>query len=457
MVSLNAFSEGHRTAIETPREGDFLHDGPGYDKPDQQTVFYDPEPLLLGRRSINEGFRVHPTLNAAVNDGERIRVIGDARRLEARPSDSIGLIVDATGRVTGLIEPNREPIQLPARSVAYVGVGSAGQFLSQFGIGDRIRLGSRPRFFQASDMPNQIPLMMNPHDQRNVDRMIDFVKEIGQRYDIDGLLFDDRLRFGNKFADFSQRTRKLFESFVGQSVAWPEDVFTITFTPNLTRGIRPGRFWDAWSTFRALTLRNFLADARATLKFLRPNALLGVYAGSAYGDYERFGSNWASDKFDGGFPYLTHAYQKTGFAPLLDVLYTGTYYRLGTIAEAMESGQPEGRTVEAGGYLANRAVRDECWTYASIMLADFWGNRDGLESALQAAAASTQGVMVFDLSHRIDEVWDILERAFKVPAKAPHTIPGLLRQVHQTRKSLDESGFREPPVKIYDFSREVGF
>jgi len=457
MVSLNAFSEGHRTALETETANQFKPDGPGYGKPDQQTVFYDPEPVLLGIRSLTDGFRVHPTLNAAVSDGDRIRVVSDPKRVGERTKDFYGLIVDEVGKVTATIGVDREPFELPPRHIAYVGIGQAGEFLKQFGSGSRLRLDSRARFFRASDLPNQIPLMMNPHDRRNVDHTLAFVKEIGERYGVDGLLFDDRLRYGNKFADFSQRTKADFEKFVGRTVSWPEDVFTITFTPTLAKGIRPGRYYDAWSAFRALTLRNLLAEARGILKALRPEALLGVYAGSAYGDYERFGSNWASSKFDGGFPYVTHAYRKTGFAPLLDVLYTGTYYRVPTIADAMETGQPDGRTVEAGAYLANRAVRDECWTYASIMLADFYGTPDGLERALQAAVGSSQGVMVFDLSHRIDDFWDVIERAFKIPARAPHAQPGLLKEVHRTRRSLDQAGFKEPPVTIFDFGREVGF
>lgn len=457
MVSLNAFSEGHRTALETDKPNEFKPDGPGYAKPDQQTVFYDPEPSLIAPMSLQERFRIHPTLNAALSDGDRIRVYSDPKRLAERSADFHGLVVDADGKVTGVVRPDREPVTLPARTVLYAGIGKAGDFLRRFWIGSGLRLGSTPRFFKAADLPNQIPLMMNPHDRRNVDHILGFVKEIGQRYDVDALLFDDRLRYGNKYADFSQKTKAEFENFVGQTVRWPDDIFTVTFTFGLTKGIRPGRFYDAWSAFRSMTMRNFLAESRALLKEHRPTAMLGVYAGSAYGDYERFGSNWASTKFDGGFPYVTHAYRKTGFAPLLDVLFTGTYYRVPTIAEAMETAQPDGRTVEAGAYLANRAVRDECWTYASIMLADFYGNRDGLERALQAAAGSSQGIMVFDLSHRIDEVWDIFGKAFKVPAKAPHAIPGLLNQVHQTRKSLDSAGFKEPPVTVFDFGREVGF
>ncbi|MBV6458439.1 MAG: hypothetical protein HONBIEJF_01567 [Fimbriimonadaceae bacterium] len=457
MVSLNAFSEGHRTALETDKPNEFRPDGPGYAKTDQQTVFYDAEPFLYAPMSLDEKFRVHPTLNAPLADGDRIRVFSDAKRLTERPSDFYGLVVDPQGKITGIVHPDQEPINLPARASVYAGIGNAGAFLKRFALGGRIRLGSTPRFLRSADLPNQIPLMMNPHDRRNADHMLAFVKEIAERYDIDALLFDDRLRYGNKHADFSQKAKAEFETFVGETVRWPDDIFTVTFAPNLGKGIRPGRFYDSWSAFRALTVRNFLAEARAALRTHRPSAMLGVYAGSAYGDYERFGSNWASTKFDGGFPYLTHAYRKTGFAPLLDVLFTGTYYRVPTIVDAMEAALPDGRTVEAGAYLANRAVRDECWTYASIMLADFFGDRDGLERALQAAVGSSQGVMIFDLSHRIDEVWDILERAFKVPARPPHAIPGLLQQVHRTRQSLDRSGFKEPPVTVFDFGREVGF
>jgi hypothetical protein len=268
---------------------------------------------------------------------------------------------------------------------------------------------------------------------------------------VDGIFFDDRLRYANANADFSESTRAEFEKYVGKKLRWPSDVFEITFSTALTKGIRPGKWYDTWMAWRALTLRNWLARVRSTIESTRPGSKLGVYVGSTFGE-----SNWSSPEFAAGFPYLTSGYQKAGFAPLLDILVSGCYYTTGTIAQAMETAVPTGRTVEAAGMLSNRATRDQCWTYAGLMLANFYGNPRELESCLQAAAGTTQGIMIFDLSHKIDFFWDTLERAFKVPAKAPDTVPGLLNQIRGTRRSLDRIRAKELPVPIYDFASGVG-
>src|SRR5690606_2754448 len=127
------------------------------------------------------------------------------------------------------------------------------------------------------------------------------------------------------------------------------------------------------------------------------------------GDYPRYGSNYASPDINAGFPFLTHTYRQTGFANELDLLITGCYYPYGTVTEAIERGAPPGRTVEAGGIISNRVARSMSWTYAGIMIADYYDQPQRIESALQAAAATTQGVMVFDLSHNIDNFWPVFE------------------------------------------------
>src|SRR5258707_321461 len=84
---------------------------------------------------------------------------------------------------------------------------------------------------------------------------------------------------------------------------------------------------------------------------------------------------------------------RTGFAGLLDWMTTGCYYPTGSISEAIAAGKIAGASVEAGGQLTNRAVNDQTWCYAGIQLDQFTGRPEALKSALQAACATTQGVM----------------------------------------------------------------
>ncbi len=72
-----------------------------------------------------------------------------------------------------------------------------------------------------------------------------------------------------------------------------------------------------------------------------------------------------------------------------------------------------------------------------------------MQQALQAAAASTQGVMVFDLSHNIDQFWPVFQSAFATPAAAPQAVPGLLDDVRRQRAAQKASGVPLPPVILY--------
>ena len=165
-------------------------------------------------------------------------------------------------------------------------------------------------------------------------------------------------------------------------------------------------------------------------------------------DYPARGSNWAADDFSAGLRFLTPTYQKTGFAGLLDWMTTGCYYPPGTIADAVAAGRSGGESVEAAGQFSNRAANDQTWMYAGIALSNYDKHPELLQRALQAAAASTQGVMVFDLSHNIDQFWPVFQSAFSTPAASPQSVPGLLADVRSKHAAQKASGVPEPPVVL---------
>ena len=65
--------------------------------------------------------------------------------------------------------------------------------------------------------------------------------------------------------------------------------------------------------------------------------------------------------------------------------------------------------------------------------------------------------MVFDLSHDIEPMWSVFEKAFAVPKVAPHALPGYLAVARRLRLALDRKGFREPPMIIAGGASGVGF
>ncbi len=444
-VSMNAFSEGHRMFLV----------GPGYGRLDQQTVIYEPTPIIRSPYS-KDAFPLSITPNAA--DPAAVSVFTTPDRLPADSPNAAAVIVDTKqSRVLSRLV-RTTPTPLPRNAVVLYGTDAGAEFLRLHAVpGLRIEFATQASFLPISERPlYQIPLMMNPNHPEVQRYALDIVREVVTNYAVDGLIYDDRLRYGGINADFSEITRSLFEKRVGRPLRWPEDVFEFTITPTLQRGIRPGPYYDAWMAWRAATLKEFVRTVRTELAQIRPGAQLGVYAGSWYGEYPAFGNNWASPRFESGFWFLTPDYQRTGFAPLVDFLITGCYYPVATIHEAMSKAHPIGSTVEAGGMLTNRAVRDEAWSYAGISLADFKDNPEGLQDVLQAACASTQGVMVFDLSHDIEPMWPIFGRAFAQPRTAPHAIPGLLAHVRRRRAARDKAGLKDPPVIISSGASGVG-
>lgn len=445
-LSLNAFSEGHRMTRQ----------GWGYQHPQFQTVQYDPIPTLRSGRDAESWieYQVNPARNE-IRPGTIAAYT--SRPPFAIPDQSDAVVVDRDGIVRGRRDVNGLPTVPRGGSMLVALDRKSMDFLLDHAyIGDRLRFDLVPRFRPISENQTQWPLMMNPHQPEVQQRALSFIEELLTNYDVQGIVFDDRLRYGGLNADFSEYTRAQFEKFVGRPVQWPDDVFRFTTSPGLEEGLRPGKYYDVWLTWRAQTLTNWVIDARNLIDRLKPGTQFGIYAGSWYGEYTKFGANFASPNFQAGFAFMTPEYQQTGFAHTLDFLITGCYYPVATITEAMERGLPTGRTVEAAGQLSNRVARDKTWTYAGIMLNDYKDQPRQFERALQAATASTQGVMVFDLSHDIDTFWPSLERAFRQPRVSPNSVPGLLDDVRKRRKALDAMGTKDGATPIREGAAGTG-
>lgn len=440
-VSLNAFSEGHR---------DFKV-GPGYERRDWQTILY--EPLISAYSIYNDNFPVSPVLNKLAANGDQIAAFNDRNALpDTTSADTFAAVLDRFGTVTATHQGVNVPAaRVPLQGSVLVGKGAAANFLrNQAPINSKIRFDSVPRFVPISERPEQqVPLMVNPNNPDVQNYAEEIIKEVVTNYAVDGVIYDDRMRYGGINADFSPLTQQQFEKYIGRRISWPDDVFKMTMSPALNKGVVPGAYYEAWMTFRAQTLRNFMLRIRQTVKATRANTQFGLYAGSWYGEYTKFGNNWGSPDLEAGFWFLSPEYAQTGIAPLCDFMITGCYYPTATIFDAMSAGVPIGNSVEGAGQLSNRIIRDQSWVYAGIALDQFKGNPDGLRAALQGACGSTQGVMVFDLSHDIEPMWQVFAGAFANDLRAaPHAQKGLLDEVRRRRAQLDKLGHKDPPVNI---------
>jgi hypothetical protein len=437
-VSLNAFSEGHRMFLV----------GPGYSRLARQTVLYESTPVL---RAGSLSFPLAAKANT-LQDGT-VSVFTSSAQVPPSSDDSFAITVRKDGTVHDGFENGgvgQGVPTIPTGGVALYGRGTAAEFLKLNLVpGTRAVFDSEAQFVPISERPEQqYPLMMNPHDPAVQQYAFDIVKELVGTYAVDGIIYDDRLRFAGMNADFSEVTRRQFEAVVKQPLNWPDDVFRWTYNQDLTRGMRPGRFYDQWMAWRASTIREFARKVRQTVASTRPGTQFSAYVGSWYGEYPRLGHNYASPDADAGFWFMSPNYRRTGTAPLFDFVISGAYYPNPTIYDAMVKGREIGTTVESAGTLTNRLVRDDAWTYAGISLSDFKENPEGLVNAMQAACASTQGVMVFDLSHDIEPMWPVFAQAFASPRAAPHSRPDVIALVRKRRAALDKAKAAEPAIVI---------
>src|SRR5438105_14441870 len=108
-------------------------------------------------------------------------------------------------------------------------------------------------------------------------------------------------------------------------------------------------------------------------------------------------------------------------------------------------------------YLSNHVAEVQYWSYAEIDLETLHGYTTALGNALQAACASTQGVMVFDLSHNIEPLWPFFKQAFRNATKAPHAMPAALRDARALRARQKAMGIRKPPLVIAPGTPGAGF
>ena len=441
VASMNTFSEGHRD----------VKYGPGYDHPEWQTTLCEPSLTLMSSTPGAVPFALSDRPNLPPRLLGQIALFTDAASAKSQPG-TLAAVLDANLRVVALADGASLPalsISVPPGGSLVVGAGPALDWLRLYApIGAQLSLLTNSQFVPISARPEQqVPLMVNPNDPAVQTRLLTMIAEVVRGYGVDGVIFDDRMRYAGANADFSPVTHAQFEAFLGHTVRWPDDILTYAVAyPSLAKRIIPGPDYDAWNVFRTLTIRNWLASAVATVKAIRPTATVSVYAGSWYPDYPQLGSNWAADDFSAGLRFLTPTYQKTGFAGLTDWMTTGCYYVPGTIADAQAAGQSAGDSVEAAGQFSNRAVNDQTFVYAGIALSNYNGHPELLLKALQGATASTQGVMVFDLSHNIDQFWTTFQTAFATPAAPPQSVPGLLDDLRRQHAAQKAAGTPQPPV-----------
>ena len=168
----------------------------------------------------------------------------------------------------------------------------------------------------------------NPANEEVQNYLCDLLKDLA-KYDLDGIVLD-RGRFDGMQSDFSELTRKKFESYLGniKLANFPGDILPqgATMQQVMAMSSYPPYF-TKWLEFRAKMIYDFMSKARTAVKSVNPDMLFGVYVGGWYSTYYEVGVNWASPKYNTAqtYKWATPKYMNYGYAELMDHILIGAY------------------------------------------------------------------------------------------------------------------------------------
>lgn len=416
-AAVNVFSEGSRT----------VPGGPARKHPEWQCLQYEMERTLTTEdgKTINLG---RP--NVPLKKGQICLYTASSESAGKLPANTVfvRVSVDGTPYQSGTATGEAR-ISGPEFGYLLLGTGKAGKMLEQMAdSGKQFHLEGKDvlvRVGELGDMHHAI--FVNPLNPEVRSYALSIVKEICSNYAVDGIVLD-RMRYPNLYTDFSDVSRKVFETHIGHPVQnWPRDI--IGRSPSGDDDQRGPLFKD-WVKFRAQVMHDFLSEARTLVKSTKPKARLGIYVGSWYPMYFDVGVNWGSPTNAADYEWWPEGYETTGYADLVDFMCTGCYYANPTRKDANIAGDPEWMSVEAAAQESVHAVKDETFVYASLYLLQYSRQPQRFKRAVDECLSSSQGCMLFDLVYARDyDWWNALKAAFPNEAKAPHEVQGLLEKV----------------------------
>lgn len=158
----------------------------------------------------------------------------------------------------------------------------------------------------------------NPAHDEVQEFLISMLKDLA-KYDLDGI-FLDRCRYDDKNSDFSDVSKKKFESYLG---------YSITDFPKCISA----SYQKQWWAFRAKVIHDFIVKAREAVKSVNSNIQFGTYVGAWYSTYNEVGVNWASPRYNAASEYswASTEWNKYGYADHLDFMLLGAYAGVNSI------------------------------------------------------------------------------------------------------------------------------
>lgn len=277
----------------------------------------------------------------------------------------------------------------------------------------------RKGLLPMTEIDAKATLFLNPALKEVQKYEINIIKEIVKNYTFDGVMLD-RARYDCIDADFSPESRKMFEKYIGKKLTkYPEDIYE--WRPNSIGEIDrvAGPYYFQWIEWRASVIYNFIKNVRQAIKKIKPECMLGVYTGAWYPSYFEVGVNWASRTYDvhKDFHWATPNYKNYGIAELLDFYTNGNYYWNVSLEDYYQSsGRHKNETdsqVSTGEYLSIEGgckyskylLKGAVPVSGGIYVEDYKKDAGQFRKAVRMNLKESDGVMIFDIVHIIQNNW----------------------------------------------------
>lgn len=249
----------------------------------------------------------------------------------------------------------------------------------------------------------------NPTNENVQNYLIALLKDLA-KYNLDGI-FLDRGRFDGIHSDFSESTKKKFESYLGGVTIqnFPGDILPAGVTmlqviDLVNKGTVP-IYFKQWNEFRAKSIYEFMEKARTAVKTVNSNVKFGVYVGGWYSTYYEVGVNWASKKYNTSTAYskwATPKYQDFGYAALMDQILIGAYANPGNVYGSSEW------TMQGFSKLAMEKIKKDCPMVAAGPDVGNWDannnytqeqENQAIVNSVKACMDECDGYFLFDMIH----------------------------------------------------------
>ena len=261
----------------------------------------------------------------------------------------------------------------------------------------------------------------NPANDNVQNYLCDLLKDLA-KYDLDGIILD-RGRFDGIQSDFSDLTRKKFESYLGniKLTNFPEDILPpgTTMQQVIAMSSYPPYF-TKWIEYRAKVIHDFMSKARTAVKSVNSKIQFGVYVGGWYSTYYEVGVNWASDKYNPSLTYkwATPKYKDYGYAALMDQILIGAY------ASPLRVYGSSEWTMQGFARLAKDKIKDSCPMVAAGPDVGNWDSEDlatpqqenqAIVESVKACMDECDGYFLFDMIHlKMANQWEYVKEGINI-------------------------------------------